>query len=136
MNRSGTVQGLEWVHSLLQELENEGVELPMGDYGVAYKAVEDAREFLSSTDLTWGNCVSYSPVAVRTEAFELLNGSPTNYWVAEHSEVLKWAAGASDEELAPVADYALQDDAIWDGYVDSVIDALVTVYGQRQKISE
>ena len=46
MSQSNVVQGLEWVRSLLQELEDEGVELPMGDYGVAYQFVEDAREAL------------------------------------------------------------------------------------------
>ena len=46
MRQSAVVQGLEWVHSLLQELENEGVALPMGDYNVALAFVENAREAL------------------------------------------------------------------------------------------
>ena len=136
MNRAGTVQGLEWVHSLLQELEKEGVELPMGDYGVAYKAVEDAREFLSSTDLTWGNCISYSPVAIRTEVYELLARDKSSYFIDSYRDALEWALGASDEELAPCAEYALQDDNVWDYYVEAVLEAVVHEHSRRQKISE
>lgn len=35
---------LEWLHSLVQELENAGVELPMGDYGDVYDIIETVRE--------------------------------------------------------------------------------------------
>jgi hypothetical protein len=35
---------LEWLHSLMQELEGAGVELPMGDYGDVYRIIEEARE--------------------------------------------------------------------------------------------
>lgn len=34
------------VHCIIQELENAGVELPMGDYDYVYRAIEEAREFL------------------------------------------------------------------------------------------
>ena len=55
MSQSAETQGLEWVHSLLQELENEGVALPMGDYSVALAFVEAARDAL------WGYTADNSP---------------------------------------------------------------------------
>jgi hypothetical protein len=50
MAQSQIVQGLEWVHCLLQELENQKVELPMGDYEIALTLVEEAREALWDYD--------------------------------------------------------------------------------------
>lgn len=35
---------IEWLHSLMQELENSGVELPMGDYAEVYDIIEGVRE--------------------------------------------------------------------------------------------
>jgi hypothetical protein len=42
---------LDYVHSVFQELEAQGVALPIGDYGIVYRYIEDAREvFLSEED--------------------------------------------------------------------------------------
>lgn len=35
---------LDWLHSLVQELEAQGVELPMGDYGTVYAILETLRD--------------------------------------------------------------------------------------------
>ena len=39
------MEHLNYVHCVLQELENIGIELPMGDYGVVYRMVEEARDY-------------------------------------------------------------------------------------------
>jgi hypothetical protein len=40
-----TVQDrLNWIHSLFQELETQGVELPMGDYNYVYDMIETIRD--------------------------------------------------------------------------------------------
>ena len=41
---------LDFVHSVFQELEAQGVKLPMGDYGIVYKYIEDAREVFMTND--------------------------------------------------------------------------------------
>lgn len=38
------IEQLNWLHSLVQELESEGVELPMGDYGIVYSIIEGLRD--------------------------------------------------------------------------------------------
>ena len=38
---------VNWLHCNVQELQDRGVELPMGDYGDVYAIIEDAREALS-----------------------------------------------------------------------------------------
>ena len=43
-------EGINWLHCNVQELEQRGVELPMGDYTDVYRILEDAREVLSSDD--------------------------------------------------------------------------------------
>ena len=42
--RADLAERLNWLHCLVQELENGGVELPMGDYTDVYGIIEDARE--------------------------------------------------------------------------------------------
>lgn len=44
MNRHALAVRLDWLHSLIQELEHQGIELPMGDYNEVYGIIEDVRE--------------------------------------------------------------------------------------------
>ena len=44
MSPAQLAERINWLHCLMQELEDAGVELPMGDYGVVYAILEDARE--------------------------------------------------------------------------------------------
>jgi len=44
MTDQQTVESLNWLHSLVQELENNRVELPMGDYTSVYWIIESVRE--------------------------------------------------------------------------------------------
>jgi hypothetical protein len=39
-----TEDELNWLHSLFQEMESQGVELPMGDYLYVYTILENARD--------------------------------------------------------------------------------------------
>jgi hypothetical protein len=41
-----SIEQLDFVHCLIQELENKNVELPMGDYHLIYDYIEGAREIL------------------------------------------------------------------------------------------
>lgn len=44
-----TEDELNWLHSLFQELESQGVELPMGDYLYVYTILEKARDEENNT---------------------------------------------------------------------------------------
>jgi hypothetical protein len=44
MNIADFENELEWLHALFQELENAGVELPMGDYEYVYGIIEEMRD--------------------------------------------------------------------------------------------
>ena len=39
-----TEDEINWLHSLFQELESQGVQLPMGDYLYVYTILENERE--------------------------------------------------------------------------------------------
>lgn len=39
-----TSDQIEWLHSLMQELEDTGAALPMGDYAEVYEIIEAVRE--------------------------------------------------------------------------------------------
>lgn len=46
-NISNCIDQLDFVHCLFQELESQQTNLPMGDYNLIYKYLEDAREVLT-----------------------------------------------------------------------------------------
>lgn len=50
-----SIEQIEFVHSLIQELENKGVELPMGDYNLIYDYIEGARAILMEYEETMEN---------------------------------------------------------------------------------
>lgn len=49
---STSIEQINFVHSLIQELENKGVELPMGDYNLIYDYIEGARDILMEYEET------------------------------------------------------------------------------------
>lgn len=42
--KEDVIEALNWLHSLMQELESMKVELPMGDYNYVYHIIESIRE--------------------------------------------------------------------------------------------
>lgn len=52
---STSIEQIEFVHSLIQELENKGIELPMGDYNLIYDYIEGARDILMEYEETMEN---------------------------------------------------------------------------------
>ena len=119
-------ESLNWLHSLIQELELEGVTLPMGDYNYAFGLIEDVRDNL--TDLTWGNTVAYSPSAIRTEVRESLSEYyPDEEWIA-------WAENATDDELNEVASYILQQDDVWQNFTINLVEGLREGYRWSKEV--
>jgi hypothetical protein len=52
---STSIEQIEFVHCLIQELENKGIELPMGDYNLIYDYIEGARNILMEYEETMEN---------------------------------------------------------------------------------
>lgn len=52
---STSIEQIEFVHCLIQELENKGIELPMGDYNLIYDYIEGARDILMEYEETMEN---------------------------------------------------------------------------------
>jgi len=48
-------ENLNYVHCVFQELEGMGIELPMGDYDMVYKMLEEARDYFDSHTTTKEN---------------------------------------------------------------------------------
>ena len=49
---STSIEQINFVHSLIQELESSGVVLPMGDYSLVYYYIEGARDILTEYEET------------------------------------------------------------------------------------
>jgi hypothetical protein len=79
---------------------------------------------INTTDLTFGNCVAYSPSAIRQEVRENLS-----YNDAIDETVLAWALRATDDQLNAVASYILNSSAnVWDSYIEDLVDGLIEFY--------
>lgn len=73
---------------------------------------------LEINDLTWGNCVAYSPSSIREEIRESLS----EYYGDE--EWLSWAENATDDELNAVARYILSADDVWQNFSTNLVEGL------------
>jgi len=92
---------------------------------------------LAENDLAWGNCVAFSPTAIREEAQVMLDSGMLDY-DPNHpdADALKWATGASDEELAVLAEVILGwDDDWWHNYHPAILVACKYGYGESVKKS-
>jgi len=73
---------------------------------------------INTTDLKWGNCVAYSPSAIREEIRESL---AENY---EGDGFIDWGLGASDDDLDVVASFILSADDVWVNYTLNLVEGL------------
>jgi len=39
------IENLNWLRSLIQELHDDNIELPIGSYDIVYDMIEDVREY-------------------------------------------------------------------------------------------
>lgn len=84
----------------------------------------------TGTDLHWGNCVAYSPSAIREEIRESLSDK---FESTHDKKVLEWAINASNEDLDEVASFILQGDHIWTTFTEDLISGLREGYRWAQE---
>lgn len=80
---------------------------------------EEHGRGINQTDLSWGNCIAFSPSAIREEIIESLRDA-----YPDDKEALEWGLSASDDELNEVASYIIQNDSIWETYKNDLLDGL------------
>lgn len=102
--------------------EEQTAVLESGDDTEIVALATELNKRFQMTDLTWANCIAYSPSSIRTEIRESL-------WEVYSEDdndkaVLEWAEKASDDELNTVASYILSDHYIWGTFTDDLIDGL------------
>jgi hypothetical protein len=79
---------------------------------------EEIGKPINTTDLTWSNCVAYSPSSIREEVSESLS----EYYPDE--AFIDWALSASDDELNAVASYILSADDVWQNFTLNLVEGL------------
>lgn len=90
-------------------------------------AEERGKKF-PGIDLTYSNCIAFSPNALREEALYMIE-----QWDYDESDelypALKWCIGtATDDQLNRIAVYILDNDLLWKEFRDSVIDGISKGY--------
>jgi len=104
----------------------------------SYKMVADdvrkelAERHLRSGDLTWGNCIPFSPLALRELLINIVEEDEHDerLWTTDETYMAIYfgAQFADNEWLAKVGEIALSGDEAWRNYKSSVIEAVRNVY--------
>jgi hypothetical protein len=88
---------------------------------------EEQGKPINTTDLTWSNCVAYSPSSIREEVSESLS----EYYPDE--AFIDWALSASDDELNAVASYILNADEVWQNFTLNLVEGLREGYRRAKE---
>ena len=88
---------------------------------------EEIGKPINTTDLTWSNCVAYSPSSIREEVSESLS----EYYPDE--AFIDWALSASDDELNAVASYILNADEVWQNFTLNLVEGLREGYRRAKE---
>lgn len=94
---------------------------------VASTRKELEQRVIRSGDLTWNNCVPYSPEALREVLIDMAEeqGRDKN----EHQAIYFAAKFATNEWLEKLGSMVLEGDKAWTNYKASIVDALMELYG-------
>jgi hypothetical protein len=102
--------------------------LTEGDDSDIVDLARDKNDRLSNymNDLRWGNCIAYSPTAIRQEVAEQIFEA---YMNEDEQHIIKWVLEeATDADLNQVAEYILNDDSMWVSYNDDLVNGLRYCY--------
>jgi hypothetical protein len=95
-----------------------------GDEDEIVEVAKDKGRRLDSVDLemTYQNCMVFTPTALRYEATENEAVSTVG------PEILEWVATTSAENLGYVAELILNDELLWEHFSNIVADAIRAAY--------
>lgn len=100
----------------------------------SYKMLADetrkelAERHLRSGDLTWGNCISFSPLALRETLTNIAEDMMERTDNETYMAIYFGGKFANDEWLTLVGETALSSDEAWRNYKSSIIEAVRHVY--------
>ena len=77
--------------------------------------------------------VSYSPLSIKDEADMLIEGGVYTEDDGAVFEALMWAKDATTEELTAVAEHIMAYDSVWDGFRDSLVEAVTFAYKEAEQ---
>lgn len=73
-------------------------------------------------DLRWGNCIAYSPSAIREEVSQDIFEA---YMNEDEQHIIKWVLEeATDDQLNEIAQFILNDDSMWISYNEDLAHGL------------
>lgn len=86
-------------------------------------------------DLTWRNCLSFSPLCIKTEAKEMIDLFGDD--ISESSiKMFKWVDTLTTSELQNITDYAMTDDDLWSQWRSTLIASIAIVYERSKETGE
>lgn len=100
----------------------------------SYKMLADetrkalVERHLRSGDLTWGNCIPFSPLSLREMLINIAEEDEQRLDDETYKAVYFGAEFANDEWLTLVGETALSGDEAWKNYKSVIIDAVCHVY--------
>lgn len=88
----------------------------------------------NANDLTYSNCIAYSPSAIREELYCMEDGGMFEDESEDLRSAITWArVTASNEELNLMAQYILSSDSVWIDYKDNLLSAVVDYYQMNKE---
>ena len=105
----------------------------------AYKQLSDAtrkelaERSIRSGDLTWQNCIPYSPTALREVLANMIDENDIDETSDGYKAVYYGAKFASDEWLSNVGAMALESSETWVCFKPSIISAVSELYDKQGK---
>lgn len=83
----------------------------------------------NANDLTYSNCIAYSPSAIREELYCMEESGYFENALEDERSAIVWArTTASNEELNHLAQYILSWDSVWTEYNESLLSGLMDYY--------
>ena len=106
-------------------------ELEFSLMAMIHQAEERER---NANDLTYSNCIAYSPSAIREELYCMEDAGYFDYALEDERSAIVWArTTASNEELNLLAQYILSSDSVWTEYNESLMSGLMDYYRTIKK---
>lgn len=80
--------------------------------------------------LTYGNCIAFTPDAIRDEIFAWLDTHPDGDDYVK--QAMLWAELASVDDLEAIGLRAIAGDSVWVAFVTAVTEEIVSFYNERK----
>lgn len=98
------------------------------------KVITKTTEEYDPNQLRWGNCIVFTPEAVKDEATSMLDNPLFTQYDPELRYALVWARDASDEELEIIGQRTIARDDIWLAFVTALKEEIAFRYNERKKV--